>query len=365
MFNLKYYISIILFLIICNLSFIQSLYSQSVSFSEFLQRENFYVLGREAMEKGDYKKAIAYIQKAIPNIERQPWCYKSLGESFFYLKDYENALKYYALSFASGLNLKSVDKDFVTMKKELIENIYREERVRYLSSIDTMLREELYNMCIEDQRYRLILGGAKTAYEKDSLWKMINEIDTSNIRRLKDIVAIRGWTGRSILGIRDMKKLVDPTLIVIHSNESNNVYFLNETIKSASNNKSSWYDAISIMTNMLWRFAINDVVKLRDVYLNDNLEIDIEKSKLQLYSLAQLTRDNPHYKIELNLSYYENENIKNIDRYSNALIQIKNYLITQGVPENLISVNNSKIEIEDDGLGKCLFLIKRYKNKDK
>lgn len=362
MINLKFYISIILVLIICNLFFIQSLYSQTVSFSEFLQRENFYVLGREAMEKSDYEKAVVYIQKAIPNIERQPWCYKSLGESFFYLKDYQNALKYYALSFTSGLDMKGVDVDFIAMKKELIETIYREQRIKYLSSIDTILRTELYNMCTEDQRYRLTLGSVKIAHEKDSLWKMINEIDTFNIRRLKEIVAIRGWVGRSILGIRDMKRFVDPTLIVIHSNESNNIHFFNEVIKDATENKSSWYDAISIMKNLLWRFAINDVVKLRNVYLNDNLEIDIEKSELQLYSLAQLTSDNPHYKIELSSSYYKNENMENTNHYEKALIQIKEYLIMKGVPKNLISISNRKTEVEDDGLGKCIFLIKRYKN---
>jgi hypothetical protein len=60
------------------------------------------------------------------------------------------------------------------------------------------LRQELAAMVKEDQDARMA-----TIQDKDAepiLWKKVEEIDTKNTRRMKEIIAKVGWPGKTLIG---------------------------------------------------------------------------------------------------------------------------------------------------------------------
>ena len=84
-------------------------------------------------------------------------------------------------------------------------------------SDDKKLCELLAQMKIDDQSIRkmdLLKNGSQR--QKDSLWKIQEEIDERNTEKLIDITKKRGWVSKKGLNCRES---ISPVLIFRHSNE--------------------------------------------------------------------------------------------------------------------------------------------------
>lgn len=153
-----------------------------------------------------------------------------------------------------------------------------------------------------DQKYRLI---ASTFSNKDSIryYLLLQDIiDSTNMITLKAMVSKIGWPGRFQIGTGGK----DLTLLIIHSPEEDNSFFLNILIPEARKQNVYWLKVVGIVNNMFYRFSKGGYNELSGVYIN-NGSIDRLKSLLALYSLSSLINNSPYvYHIYINSNLHSN-----------------------------------------------------------
>jgi hypothetical protein len=217
----------------------------------------------------------------------------------------------------------------------------------YLDQIDSTLLKELEYMISEDQKYRT------KKLNKDEYDKLQKPIDSLNIQKLYKIVNVKGWPNRKQLGIG---MIPDPTTIVIHSNHKDNIFFLNEVLVSAEKNLITWFKPEVIMSNLLWRFEKDEgLVKLRYLDFTRSGDLDLEKSYFQLATLAKFRKNNSKWKMTFFPTYTNSKDKNKIKNYKTILYKIKEFLVKEGVSEDLIILDMNFKKVKDDGLGKFYF----------
>ena len=104
------------------------------------------------------------------------------------------------------------------------------------------------------------------------------------------------------------------------------------------------------MKNLAFRLADDGNFKLRYTYVNTNGELDLERSFFQLKVLADFLNDNPTHKITLFTTKYADEEFGS-SQYSSALVQVKNFLINEGITGR-VEIEDTITVVTNDALGK-------------
>ncbi len=130
---------------------------------------------------------------------------------------------------------------------------------------------------------------------------------------------------------------IDPMILAMHSPDENRWKLLNYAIKSAENGENSWRIPISInisfFTSSKQRTQNSHPLWL--TYFNENGDLDIENSYLQLYSIKKLYDQDMMMTIKIQPSKH---NLSDKERITRQLEEIKKALISEFsfTPEQLI-----------------------------
>ena len=243
-----------------------------IEYNDFLQYRKDYDEGQSSKEQFRYEDAINYLKNSDNSIDNFP-APKLMAECHMLLKNKDEALKMLSLAFKRGFPITSIDKKLFNPIWSDVKEAYGRESSEYHMTVDTVLRNKLNNMILLDQTNR---------WEYESHRQEFIKIDSININELRKICIEKGWPGRKILGYG---RIPDPSILVIHSNEKNNLYFLDIAMKASLNNEASWFGTRAIMYNLLWRFDHDGYSKLRNTYLKEDGELDLESKPSMNYIL--------------------------------------------------------------------------------
>lgn len=329
----KILFSLILFACSCS--------EQQIKYKDFLALRDAYNDGLSLKESSKFKEAIDKFLIADRSIENFPASYQ-MAECYQSLNKKKDATEMLRISFARGFPIERIDKEKFKDIWSEVENAYAIESTRYYERVDTILKKELDSMVTSDQVVR---------YSKTALNVSANVIDSLNILRLREICDRHGWPGRKILGYGPIP---DPSILVIHASESDNLYFLKLAIDASVNNEASWFGARAIMINLLWRFEQNGYNKLRHTFLTSKCELDLEESSFQLMSLAKFLSDNPHKTIEL--VAFEQPGKSSFNKcYYDILVEIRQTLSEYGVDNNDVSLSPTLMPKSSDEFQEYFF----------
>ncbi len=326
---------IILALLLCSCS------QSSVEYVDFLKYRSSYTEGERLKEQSNYHEAINHYKDSDNSIDNFS-APKKMAECYMLLGEKKEALKMLSLAFRRGFPITSIDSELFKPIWQEVEEAYEEGSFKYYDAVDTLLKKKLEEMIRLDQTNRA---------QYESFRQEFGKIDSANIAELSEICAEKGWPGRKLLGYGNIP---DPSILVIHSSEEDNLYFLDIAMKASLNNESSWFGTRAIMINLLWRFDHNGYDKLRHTYLTDRGDLDFEKSSFQLLSLVTSLNDNPTKKIIL-VAFEQSNNDLFSSIYVNRLTEIKEILIHYGLDSNRVSINTKLIPNPPDKLGDSYF----------
>lgn len=284
----------------------------------------------------------------------------SIASCYIHLGDQEQALANLQVAFSNGYRIEHVDQDLFSPIWTRIEKSYPEYRKKYYASVDTVLYNELYEMQVLDQKYRKEIPNCNDDKSCiDSIWRLQTPIDKYNNQRLKEITSENGWLGTKLIG-SDVIKIVDPTIIVAHVPEADQLYFLDKAIEQAEKGKAHWADPGNIVIQFFIRHDENGVYKLRKTYSTPDGKLDLDSSAFQLYHLSKFMNDNPGLQITLHSVYYPHkDDKKDLNLYKSTLEEIKNYIIKQGISKERVVVSDQVIEGTPDEFESYRFVFTR------
>lgn len=297
--------------------------------------------GDRLKELSKYHEAINYYKDADNSIDNFSTP-KKMAECYILLGEKREALKMLSIAFNRGFPITSIDNDLFNPIWKEVEAAYKEGYTKYCLAVDTLLKKKLETMIQLDQTNR-------SQYE--SYRQQFIKIDSINITELRKICAKKGWPGRKLLGYG---VIPDPSILVIHSSERDNLNFLDIAMKASLANESSWFGTRAIMYNLLWRFNHNGYSKLRHTYLTKRGDLDWEKSSFQLISLVTSLNNNPSKKIKL-VAFEQPDNTLFSSVYINRLTEIKKTLVQSGLDSTRVSIDTKLIPYTPDELGDSYF----------
>lgn len=319
------------------------------TYREFLIQRKQFDSANVLMGAGEYTEALKLFSGLYDNIDLSLSSHKKSAICNLRLGQRVKALNHIEKAIEKGFKL-----DFILNGPELnplkheIEEAYAAIRPHYLRKVDTVLRTKIYHMLLSDQAVRHSLID-NHVLDRDSVKRIMRTVDSLNISKLIKIEAEIGWPGTAEIGSDQTfdVQMPDVNLIVRHSSEADNIFFLESAIRKAQQGKASWRDPFGIMTNLCFRFNQDDGhIKLRNIFFKDDGTLDEENSFLQLMAIANFMQDNEQRKLTL-----KKVNWKGVAR-SVDLKQVKRFLIKNGVSESRIAVSDQIVFGKDDGLGK-------------
>lgn len=325
----------------------------SKAYKDYLLQEQLFDSAVVLMNAGQNKQAIKLFKIAGQNMNTRATSLAYSGFCYVALAKNKKGLKRINEAFEHGFKLKYIDEDDSLLSPLMpkIKAMYPEARKKYIASIDTLLRAEIASMIKEDQQIRLLLSNPK--YQKrqqiDSIYKEMGVIDDRNIKRLHEICLKHGWPSAKLVGTDvsfDDDANFNPSLLVLHSNESDNIYFLNLMLKKALKDEEYWTDLVSVMSNMLFRFYDQKIVKLRYTYITNEGKLDLGKSFFQLKCLSKLIKNNQHYKLTFCVVKFEDD--KETFNTKALLQEVVDFLVTDGVPKENITFREEVKEVKPD-----------------
>lgn len=310
--------------------------SKQLEYSDFLECEEAYQWALYLKSQSNYKDAIVQFELADKSINNFP-ASKEMAECYMHLGETNKALDLATIAFQRGFPVTSFDEHlFATVWSEL-EREFKVNSTSYYQTVDTLLRNELSQMIMNDQKIRL---------NPQSIEKMM-EIDLYNINRLKEICRSKGWPGRRLLGYG---RIPDPSILVIHASERDNIFFLDLVVRASLKNEASWFSARAIMINLLWRFDDDGYNKLRHTYVDSHGELDTIRSFFQLSSLATFLNDNTEKGIVL-LGFHNSQSFSEKRTRMEQLEQIKRFLSNAGIRDDRVRIQKETMKVKPDEFG--------------
>lgn len=322
----------------------------SMSYEKYLEYNGSCARGHELANNGKLEAAKAEYYKCAQLVEYETTGYAGLAECFAQSNQCDSAMLYVQKAYEGGLPWRNIDTLLFDTHK--LQKLYDSSRAIYFSKVDTALRAILQEMVRNDQKYRL----TPNYIYNDSLVRLQAPIDSINRQSFDQIIITKGWPGNRLLGFGILPNI---KIVAMHSDHANTLRYLNIAMEAARKNQTSWRDAEGLMDMLLFKFERKEGLnKLRFVFLDDNGSLDIKRSLFQLNCLARLKTYNP-YPIELFPTH--SEEIPSIDP-TKALLEIKNFLVNQGVPGSIIFIDDHWQQVEDDKLGKFMFGFRTLNN---
>jgi hypothetical protein len=122
----------------------------------------------------------------------------------------------------------------------LIENV-RQNKEKAEANLNKPLVAILDSIYVEDQKYRMQIDGIEKKYGWDSKemqahWKIINEKDSINLIKVKDILDKYGWLGPDVVGGQGSTTLF---LVIQHSDQATQEKCLPMMREAVKNKKAS------------------------------------------------------------------------------------------------------------------------------
>ncbi len=154
-----------------------------------------------------YEKALAVTTKSYYSVMNAARCYSLAG-------DQKNAARWVEVGLnenyeAVSSRLKQ-DEDFAPLKAhkkcwKKLEKKQETARIAYESTINVPLRDELALMFENDQKYRKQMRDVEKEFgwesdEMKELWNKQGEVDSLNMLRLEEIIAVHGYPGKDLVG---------------------------------------------------------------------------------------------------------------------------------------------------------------------
>ncbi len=301
---------------------------ETVDYSLFLEAEVNFEKADSLQKQGQYLNAIQFFQAADRSIDNFSAPYH-IAECIMHLGDERVALEMARISVTRGFPLDRFDQPLFRPIFQQIAESFSEDSLKYASNLDTALRGRLDRMISRDQEVRN-LGG----YTSDDM----QAIDKANIDELKAICEKYGWPGRKFLGYG---RIPEPSTVVLHATEADNLNFLGLAMRASLDNKASWYETRAIMINLLWRFNRNSCTAFRFLEIKSNDTVDMNASFFELSSLGYFLMTNRNLSIEL----IDQRNKDILE--SSVLSEIKDFIVSQGA-------NDSQVSIKNEPAGSCL-----------
>lgn len=325
----------------------------SRAYKDYLLQEQLFDSAVALMRAEQNKQAIKLFKRAGQNMNTSATSLAYSGFCYVGLSKNKKGLKKIKESFEHGFKLKYIDEDDSLLSPLMpkIKAMYPQARQKYVASLDTLLRAEIAAMIKADQQIRLLLSNPK--YQKkaqiDSIYKEMGLIDDRNIKRLHEICLKHGWPSAKLVGTAvsfDDDANFKPSLLVLHSNEADNIYFLNLMLKKALKDEEYWTDVVSVMSNMLFRFYDQKIIKLRNTYITKDGRLDMDKSFFQLKCLSKLIKNNQRYKATFCVVKYEDD--KETFNTKVLLQEVIDFLLADGVPKENITFTEEVKEVKPD-----------------
>ena len=321
------------------------------SFQEFIKLRIIDKKASELQEDNKIKQAIPLYKTLIKYTTFEYSASISLYECYSQLGKIKIAKRY--LKKAASLGYIYEKNDSVLNTK--LYNSYLKGRSKYINNIDTALQNKLVNIYTLDQLYRIKINSESDSKKIDSLFKIQLIIDKQNLKELYDIISrLKQWPSKKII---ERHLRVRPEIIVIHSIEKDNLYFLNYALKAARSNLTDWFVPMDIEQNLSWRFQYEDdngnfkkngFNKLRKIKVTPKGEISFKDDNtfFEIYCLSKSLKDNRQTQISLFLV-----NTPNTRATLYTLNHLKNLLVELGVQPSRILISDKVRSFEDDGLG--------------
>ena len=200
-----------LLLSIFSLLFIQFSFAQNnEKYAELVKEAWSLYQTKEFQQSAEkYKEAFDQLEgKAYPNDRYNAAC------SYALAKDVENAFFHLFRLAESRVKYKnyahiSIDPDLEILHKderwEKLLTIVKANKEEYEKDFDKPLVAMLDTIYQLDQSYRMQIGDIEAKYGRDSEemkkhWALINQTDSANLIKIKEILDTRGWLGANIIG---------------------------------------------------------------------------------------------------------------------------------------------------------------------
>lgn len=345
-------------------------------------------------EAKNYEIAIQYGKKAEENIETHNRLRKIMPTSYVYLGKYDLALKAHIKNVKQGAYLNILDsnkKKLVNIKWDLKA---QKARNKYEKKIDYNMRQELYLMIEQDQKYRELIGNTNDSYLIKVYKDSMRRVDKYNQTRLVEmIMENKGrWIYEKVRH-NEHDSIWQPNFLILHSpNDEYRLYMLNKLIQAAKRNKSEWSAVFSVMQDIYDRPYYSEDVRLRYIVPKKNGHISEKRSYFGLYTFTsylttqrypmltvpQMERMshpmivenarkrgtwNYDVKIRLYMVKFENESAKEVEKYKKGLLELKEYLVSQGVKSENIEIDNTIHTRVYDKLGKYRYAFQTISSK--
>ncbi|HEY0740628.1 MAG TPA: hypothetical protein VGD40_04165 [Chryseosolibacter sp.] len=325
-----------------------------ISYKEHLKLRVIFDSATSLMGRGQWRQALRAYKIASVDLDTRSLCFLYSAVCYLRMGQKARCLVKIDEAFKSGLLFKYLlNYSPLTEIMSEAEEHYREQRPFYLQKIDSVLGKELQYRIQLDQSVRRKYSSLRTKLARDSMNIVVRKTDSLNIVRLTDIVNIYGWPGATLIG--DIQTNPDwiesPTLLVIHNDEKTNLRFLQIVEAAAKARSTHWFEAEQIMTNLLWRFYDNRMIKLRHLVFNKRGRLRIDMSLLQLQMIAHLIRDNPNYRLVFFPTKFIGDHKTNSKHAATNLKQIGEFLVSYGISPTNFQISNEIVEVQDDHLG--------------
>ena len=171
------------------------------------------------------------------------WALAGIPDSAFYqlniIASTDNYANYEQIS--TDRDLKSLQKD---KRWKAILEVVKQNKERQEAKLNKPLIKMLDSIRLEDQQYRSRINDIEMNYgydskEMKSLWKTINEKDSTNLIKVKTILDTYGWLGSDVIGEEGNTTLF---LVIQHSDQKTQEKYLplmREAVKTGNAQSSA------------------------------------------------------------------------------------------------------------------------------
>lgn len=215
----KVFFSVLVFFLVINISFAQDVnnYPDLIK-----QAWGFYEKGQFVQSGEKYEEAFRLLGgKGFINDRYNAACTWALAGEKEYA--FDNLYRIVKTGFYTDLNHISTDSDLNSIHSDSrwneILSIVKEKKEEAEANLDKKLVAILDTIYEEDQKYRRQIAEIREKYGQQSAqmeahWELINEKDSINLIKVKQILDERGWLGADVIGEQGNATLF---LVIQHS----------------------------------------------------------------------------------------------------------------------------------------------------
>jgi len=229
------------------LFFLSALTTQ-FSFGQNAEYSAFIKTADSLYKAKDYKNSALTYSKAFETLGWEGYLYDRYNAACSWaLANIPDSAFFQLNKIATESNFKdyrhiSIDPDLNSLHSDNrwteVLNLIKQNKEKAEANLDKPLMAQLDSIFTEDQKYRLQIDEIEKEFGWDSKemkahWKIINEKDSINLIKIKNILDTKGWLGEDIVGEQGNTTLF---LVIQHSDiETQEIYLpmMREAVKNS------------------------------------------------------------------------------------------------------------------------------------